>query len=314
MTPQVKYLAGEREIFIDSSMWPIHDASGQQWHSMGIPGARMFGRYDHHSAVPPLPTHIHDNHFEISLLVKGRQTYRVGDKVYHMKGGEQFLTFPNETHDTGDNVQEKGSLFWLILSNEPVNGEWLNLKTNDALVVIEQLNALPCRHFVANPTSHLLLERAVELLKSAPTRINNLQVAALLLQYLFQTIEATATSAIPEISTQIRLALDVIAGCDDKEWITLNVLARHAGWSEAHFKTRFRQEMGMPPAEYMVRRKVDLAKKRLMSPDAQIHGVAQDLGFSSPQYFATVFKRYARLTPSQYVSSAHLGRWTGPRA
>ena len=66
--------------------------------------------------------------------------------------------------------------------------------------------------------------------------------------------------------------------------------------------------MGVPPAEYMVRRKVELAKKRLSAPKPHVTNVAYDLGFSSSQYFATVFKRYAQQTPSQFVASVNARR------
>lgn len=292
----------DRRIFIDSSSWPVADPRGQEWHVMRIPGIYMLGRYDHQSASFPLPDHSHPNRFEVSLLVKGRQTYRVGEKIYHLKGGEQFVTLPDEVHDTADHVEEKGTMYWLIFDAEPVHGDWLNLKPADAREVIHKFQTIPSRHFVAHPESHLILERVFHLLLSPASRLNQLQAETLLLHYLFLTIEAAATSALPDISPQVQAALEAIAKCGDREWINLGALARHSGWSEAHFKTRFRREMGMPPAEYMVRRKIDLAKHRLTSHKARVTGIARDLGFSSSQYFATVFKRYVRQTPSQFVA------------
>ena len=66
--------------------------------------------------------------------------------------------------------------------------------------------------------------------------------------------------------------------------------------SESRFKARFKREMGVPPAEYWLRKKVEQASVLLAK--ATITQVAHQLGFSSSQYFATVFKRYTLTSPS----------------
>jgi len=69
----------------------------------------MLGRYRHAAAQTGLAPHSHRGAFEICFLSKGRQTYRVGDRLYRLKGGDQFVTWPGERHDTAGNPQEKGN-------------------------------------------------------------------------------------------------------------------------------------------------------------------------------------------------------------
>ena len=82
--------------------------------------------------------------------------------------------------------------------------------------------------------------------------------------------------------------------------IQIRELARLCGLSVSRFKERFRDEVGVPPAEYLTRQKIEAAKSLLLAGDHSITDVAMDLGFSSSQYFATAFKRYTGRTPSEY--------------
>ena len=68
--------------------------------------------------------------------------------------------------------------------------------------------------------------------------------------------------------------------------------------SESRFKTRFKREMGVPPEEFWLRQKIERATVLLKTRN--VTEVAHELGFSSSQYFATVFKRYTRVSPSRF--------------
>ena len=148
--------AVERHVYLEPRLY-VPKIGDQKCYKLCVPGVHMLGRYDHHSARAPLPPHRHEDKFEISLLVKGRQTYRVNDETYRLKGGEQFVTLPDEVHDTAHDPEEKGTLYWLILEAKPGCDGWLGLKPDDAQVIIDQLHLLPSRHFTANPDSHLVL-------------------------------------------------------------------------------------------------------------------------------------------------------------
>jgi AraC-like DNA-binding protein len=69
-------------------------------------------------------------------------------------------------------------------------------------------------------------------------------------------------------------------------------------------KARFKREVGIPPAEYVIRCKIAVARTRLAQSDATITRVAMDLGFPSSQFFATVFRRFTGRKPSALRQSA----------
>jgi AraC-like DNA-binding protein len=267
---------------------------------IGVPGILAIGKARNAVAHPSLPSHVHRGALEICLLVKGRQTFRVGETIYRLKGGDQFVSFPNEEHDTADLPMEKGILHWLILDVRRSQNEFLFLNRKNASILTHQLLQLPRRHFHADPESGRVLERLWGILSRPPSPVSRLQAANEITRYLLQTLVASS-EAVPEVSPRIQKSLDFVARRVD-EWINVPTLAEQAGLSESLFKARFRLEMGLPPGEYMLRRKIEEAKDRMVKPGESVTCIAHNLGFSSSQYFATVFKRYTHQTPSQFTA------------
>jgi AraC-like DNA-binding protein len=60
-----------------------------------------------------------------------------------------------------------------------------------------------------------------------------------------------------------------------------------------------------------LRARVVRAEQLLRETERPITHIAHDLGFSSSQYFATVMKRYTRLSPSA-LRRRGAGSWPGP--
>jgi AraC-like DNA-binding protein len=117
------------------------------------------------------------------------------------------------------------------------------------------------------------------------------------LQYLTRTIEASQQDVHGSASPLMQRILRYI---DDHlgEPVRVARLAQVARLSESRCKARFKREIGVPPAEFWLRKKVERAMVLLKS--RSVTSVAYDLGFSSSQYFATVFKRYMLVNPSQF--------------
>lgn len=81
---------------------------------------------------------------------------------------------------------------------------------------------------------------------------------------------------------------------------TLTELARETGLSATHLAGLFKAEVGMPPRQYLLRLRVQRAKQYLAESRPSITEIAIELGFSSSQHFAAVFKELAGVTPRDY--------------
>ena len=72
--------------------------------------------------------------------------------------------------------------------------------------------------------------------------------------------------------------------------------------SGAQLRRLFRQEYGLSPKQYLTRVRMDSARALLQAGLFSVRQVAQRCGFANEKYFATVFKAYTGLTPSQYAA------------
>jgi AraC-like DNA-binding protein len=77
-------------------------------------------------------------------------------------------------------------------------------------------------------------------------------------------------------------------------------LARESGLSIPRFKSRFRAEAGFPPAEFVLRRRIERASRLLSSTHATVLEIALQSGFTSSQYFASAFRRVTGMTPTAF--------------
>jgi AraC-like DNA-binding protein len=80
-------------------------------------------------------------------------------------------------------------------------------------------------------------------------------------------------------------------------------LAEMAGLSVARFHIHFKRITGSSPKDYWLRSRIGQAARRLReTPNLTVTELALEFGFSSSQYFATVFRRYMGFSPTAHRS------------
>ncbi|OLQ74083.1 AraC family transcriptional regulator [Photobacterium proteolyticum] len=81
---------------------------------------------------------------------------------------------------------------------------------------------------------------------------------------------------------------------------TLRDLAALAHLSDFHFARMFKTSFGCTPHQYVLSRRVDLAKQLLSSPTKSLVDVALLCGFSSQQHLSQQFKKRVGITPAAF--------------
>lgn len=87
--------------------------------------------------------------------------------------------------------------------------------------------------------------------------------------------------------------------------LSMTEIAEKLRLSTTGFIKRLKKETGLTPGDFAQRIKIEEARRRLAGTDASITGIAFNLGFSTSQYFASVFKKYTGTTPREYRKCAH---------
>ena len=261
----------------------------------GIPGIKVFGHNLNNRAESPLETHVHSGCLEIVVLVKGNQTYTVGEKTYPLSGGNIFVSFPGEEHSSGGEPQNVSEIYWVQVDLETTEG-FLGLSPpwNDQL-----------RHRLGKLSQRVLycgeeLRRCVAdsfWNTASLDRCRQEYGRSQLVSFLYGIILQEKAGML-SLSEEIGAAVSYIRQ-NIREDIPLETLAECAGLSLSRFKARFKKETGMTPREYINQLKIREAK-RMLRENQSVTRVALDLGFGSSNYFAVLFKKITLYTPSQY--------------
>jgi AraC family transcriptional regulator len=90
--------------------------------------------------------------------------------------------------------------------------------------------------------------------------------------------------------------------------VSLMDLARAVCRSPFHLARVFRDEVGLPIHQYLLRLRLALALERLADDTMPLTRLALDLGFSSHSHFTTLFVRAFGLSPSAFRRSATSAR------
>lgn len=78
-------------------------------------------------------------------------------------------------------------------------------------------------------------------------------------------------------------------------------LVAKSGYGRSRFFALFRNEIGLTPADYIVRERIARAKELLRSrPDLPAADIARQTGFSSPSFFTLNFRKQTGQTPTAF--------------
>jgi AraC-like DNA-binding protein len=260
----------------------------------------VLGRYDYAFAHRPLEKHNHGSMIEICLQDEGIQPYRIEGVEYLLRGGDVLLTFPGETHGSGGAPVNRGRLYWMLIRMPGANERFLNLPPAESRELIRGLRSVASRHFRGRRALKGYLEKIFELHAAGDAVMRAAEIRNWALRFLLDVWADARRYAASRVSFQVKRVLDRIGAGDRPETPSVAQMAAIAGLSPPRFKARFKQETGFAPHHYLLRQKIESAKTALRSSHASLTDIGLNLGFSSSQYFATVFKRYTGQTPLQF--------------
>jgi transcriptional regulator GlxA family with amidase domain len=105
----------------------------------------------------------------------------------------------------------------------------------------------------------------------------------------FQT---ESVSQLSELTTWIHSHLS--------EDLSVEALAGKACLCPRHFSRRFKTEVGVSPADFVERLRLDEARRRLSTGDNSVENVGLSVGFKSADAFRRAFERRLGVSPSDY--------------
>lgn len=98
---------------------------------------------------------------------------------------------------------------------------------------------------------------------------------------------------------KLTAVLDYIAENIEQN-MTIHDLAEIAYMHPNYFMRLFKQQIGVPPIQYITRQKIEKAKELLTTTSGSVSAIADQLGFGDLFYFSKQFKKHAGLTPTEF--------------
>lgn len=82
--------------------------------------------------------------------------------------------------------------------------------------------------------------------------------------------------------------------------ITLPVIANSLQMNKNYICEVFKKKAGISLLDYITKIKMERAKKMLAESENRSYEIADKLGYNDPEYFSKLFKKYSRVSPTEY--------------
>ena len=244
-------------------------------------------------ARPPMEPVRHTNVFELVFINSGMQYRATNGFNYPLSGGQALLIEPNWPHGTGIMPRGTGHVYWLHIRND-LRTPLLNLPKDESNALLDGLKRdKPVLHLGMQSQEHFAF--IIKHAKPGCDALTRLRIREHLLHILLAINDAPSNNPEPDPLLQIFEHEDLL---DQPA-----MLAHKAGISLSRLRARCKELTGISLGDYLLQLRIQLAMEALIQQQHKsITDIALDLGFSSSQYFATVFKRYTALSPSVFRS------------
>jgi AraC-like DNA-binding protein len=218
--------------------------------------------------------------FLVIYCVAGSGIYIEGKRKYKIKAGTLFAAFPDISHSYW--CDEPGWEIWYAHFGGDIAGrllDWAGLKVFNPIVQVGINNKLLA-------TFGKIITTVVK--KQLDCEID----AAWLLYRLLLQIRTCAASE--------QMRKNCLQQALDAHTDNIDEMAKIANMSKFHFIREFKKAVGITPWQYVIQRKITIAKELLHNHSKTIKQIAYEVGFSDPDYFSTIFKKRTGLKPQDF--------------
>ncbi len=257
-----------------------------------------------------LPWHRNEG-IEITFLENGALHFFIGKQRYELKPNTLTITRPWQPHKVGDPNIGLCKLHWIILDvgvrrpHQPWQWpEWLLLSPaeKEELTVFLSHNEAPVWENMQDIQAEFH-EIGDIILRQEPSGSFTFMTLTLneLLYKLLTLLKRRQPSLKKRLTSKTRnveLFLEEIEHDYNRPW-TVDSMAKECHLGKTAFIEYFKRITNMTPLQYLNYLRVKKAKMLLKDNEhLSVLDIALECGFSSSQYFASIFKRFTGQTPS----------------
>ncbi len=270
-----------------------------------VPGCSLLGWLSLSEARGAgLGPHHHAESWELCLIARGEVEWWVEDEVWDVGAHRVYLTRPFERHGGIDAVLQPCELFWAVFRFDG-RARLAGLERADIEMLASRFAAMRERSFPADAALIDAFARLRDAHRQPPDGVPRLEARLAFTQVLIRALRCHDNAAAHPraISPAIRRAIRWMEAHLGEDF-ALDDAAKVAGLSVTRFHERFVAEVAMPPGEWRTRQRIRAAKKLLRYSPQTVTQIAMRCGFTTSQYFATVFRKITGCSPRAYRAAA----------
>jgi AraC family L-rhamnose operon regulatory protein RhaS len=250
---------------------------------------------------------------EIHFLESGSMPYSQEKKQLELQPNDLTITRPWEAHKVGNPHIGAGKFYWVILDlgvRRPhqnwVWPDWIILAPEDLMrltTILRYNEDVRLRSDRRVKDCFQRIGQAVDTDKkgSNSSRIRLLvNYLLILLLDLLDSENVELKEELTDSSRSVKLFLNELEKNLTEAW-TIEKMADSAGVGLTRFTYHCKQLTNLTPMRYLMMRRLKMSKEMLLEDrELSVAEVAFSCGFSTSQYFSTVFKKQEKCTPIEY--------------
>ncbi len=246
--------------------------------------------------------HAHE-HYELLFLLDGATSYEFADgRTVELPGGHFLVIRPGLRHRGLHDVRQPVRLCGIQFDSRPKRSvRHTPFTLSDLQKLNRQFSAGVMQPYRMNQELRRLIRSLLQRLAN-PGPTEELFVASLRLSVCATLLEVARQLANPRSLGANQAVASAIALMDSRlaEPLSMDALAAAAHCSRARMFHLFKETTGLTPNDYLQRLRIERAKSALTTTTQSVTGIALGSGFSSSQYFSTVFRKYTSSTPLEF--------------
>lgn len=250
---------------------------------------------------PGVAEHRHPGCIEITLCLRGALAFEIDGTTTQLLPKQILIAQPGEKHRLAKNPNGL-VMYWMFFRIDPEGKNLLHLPKEESDALRAALETLPRKLVdgssrVRNAFARLFGHYDALPAGSLRTFMLRGTVLELLLALMEErSIQAEAVS--PSSAGRLAAVIREMEEHPERDYPS-EELERRTALSGTLLNTRFKKTTGLPPHAFLVSCRLKKALSLLRTTSLSVTQIAYRLGFSSSQHFATHFRRFYGVTPSE---------------
>lgn len=239
---------------------------------------------------------------ELFYVIEGEGLFKINNDQYKVKNDDLVIVNSN-IHHTESSHKSK-PLEYFVLG---IDGIALNSSRDENLVINDKENEkeLFSINNYANNHQQILFYLKEIYLEAKSAKKNHQAICQNLLEVLILNLNRNLADDfnLKEENTKVSKDSAYIKKYIDTHYandLNLDQLAAESYMNKYYLVHNFKNNFGQSPIDYLIEKRISVAKTLLETTKNPIGEISQIVGFNSQSYFSQIFKKKSSLTPSQY--------------